>query len=136
MTVWSDSAVDLLKTLWESGISAQMISVHFPGATRNSVIGKAHRLGLPPKKTKTSQPRIVRKMRECIVKEIPLRKVYLEPEPPIGESIPFMQANSRTCRAIMGKDDDGLALFCSNPKDPEMSFCLYHYGIFYVKKSA
>jgi hypothetical protein len=46
-TIWSDENIDLLKKMWESGASASDIAHALgPSFTRNSVIGKAHRLGL------------------------------------------------------------------------------------------
>ncbi len=48
MTVlaWTDERVDELKKLWESGYSASQIAAALGGITRNSAIGKIHRLGL------------------------------------------------------------------------------------------
>jgi hypothetical protein len=42
---WDDERVDLLKTMWANGRSASEIGSAL-GASRNSVIGKIHRLGL------------------------------------------------------------------------------------------
>jgi GcrA cell cycle regulator len=43
---WSDPRVDLLKRLWQDGLSASQIAKQLGGVTRNAVIGKVHRLGL------------------------------------------------------------------------------------------
>lgn len=43
---WSDERVDLLRRLWEEGLSASQIAAQLGGVTRNAVIGKVHRLGL------------------------------------------------------------------------------------------
>ena len=43
---WSDERVDLLRRLWEEGLSASQIATQLGGVTRNAVIGKIHRLGL------------------------------------------------------------------------------------------
>ncbi len=43
---WSDERVDLLRRLWEDGLSASQIASQLGGVTRNAVIGKIHRLGL------------------------------------------------------------------------------------------
>lgn len=47
MSVWTDENVALLRKLWSEGHSARDIAACIPGATRNSIIGKAYRLGLP-----------------------------------------------------------------------------------------
>lgn len=43
---WTDERVDLLKNLWQDGLSASQISQQLGGVSRNAVIGKIHRLGL------------------------------------------------------------------------------------------
>ena len=43
---WTDDRVELLKKLWSDGLSASQIAAELGGISRNSVIGKVHRLGL------------------------------------------------------------------------------------------
>ena len=43
---WTDERVDLLRRLWEEGLSASQIASQLGGVSRNAVIGKVHRLGL------------------------------------------------------------------------------------------
>ncbi len=44
---WTDERIEILRTLWDRGMSASQISEQLGGnITRNAVIGKAHRLGL------------------------------------------------------------------------------------------
>jgi len=43
---WSDERVDLLRRLWQEGLSASRIATQLGGVSRNAVIGKIHRLGL------------------------------------------------------------------------------------------
>jgi GcrA cell cycle regulator len=44
---WTDERVELLKRLWNQGLSASQIAGELAGGvTRNAVIGKVHRLGL------------------------------------------------------------------------------------------
>ncbi|MCP8941081.1 GcrA cell cycle regulator [Alsobacter sp. SYSU M60028] len=44
---WTDERVELLKRLWNQGLSASQIAGELgAGVTRNAVIGKVHRLGL------------------------------------------------------------------------------------------
>src|SRR5579862_2686395 len=56
---WTDERVELLKKLWQDGLSASQIAKQLGGVTRNAVIGKVHRLGLsgratPSKPTRTT----------------------------------------------------------------------------------
>ena len=44
--MWDQHKVQKLRELWSKGLSASKISEQIPGTTRNSIIGKSHRLGL------------------------------------------------------------------------------------------
>lgn len=44
---WTEERIDTLKRLWDSGMTATQIAEELGGVSRNAVIGKAHRLGLP-----------------------------------------------------------------------------------------
>lgn len=58
---WDDVRIDRLKTLWAAGDSCSQIARELGGVTRNSIIGKAHRLGLSPRTTglrKSEAPRV------------------------------------------------------------------------------
>jgi GcrA cell cycle regulator len=46
-TTWTDERIAELTRLWADGNSASHIAKHFGDCTRNAVIGKVHRLGLP-----------------------------------------------------------------------------------------
>src|SRR5882762_1059792 len=43
---WTESRTELLRKLWSGKLSASQIAAELGGITRNSVIGKAHRLNL------------------------------------------------------------------------------------------
>jgi GcrA cell cycle regulator len=45
--VWNDERINLLKKLWAEGLSASGIASRLGDVSRNAVIGKVHRLGLP-----------------------------------------------------------------------------------------
>lgn len=47
---WTPAEIQKLKTLWDEGFSGSEIATKFRGLTRNAIIGKAHRLGLQPRK--------------------------------------------------------------------------------------
>ena len=64
---WTEERVELLKKLWQDGLSASQIAKQLGGVTRNAVIGKVHRLGLSgraapskPARTTFKAPRAVR----------------------------------------------------------------------------
>jgi hypothetical protein len=43
---WTPDAVNHLRSLLDAGLSTSQAAVHFPGCTRNSIVGVAHRKGL------------------------------------------------------------------------------------------
>ena len=43
---WNDERVELLRKLWQDGLSASQIAAQLGGVSRNAVIGKVHRLKL------------------------------------------------------------------------------------------
>ena len=59
---WTDDRLQQLKTLWAEGHSASTIAERLGHITRNAVIGKVHRLGLPGRQ-KTQRPRQPRRSR-------------------------------------------------------------------------
>src|SRR5258708_20581764 len=54
---WTDERVELLKKLWQDGLSASQIAKQLVGVTRNAVIGKVHRLGLSGRATPSKPAR-------------------------------------------------------------------------------
>ena len=59
---WTDERVELLRKLWQDGLSASQIAGELGnGITRNAVIGKVHRLGMSgrvkPPSAATALPR-------------------------------------------------------------------------------
>src|SRR6188768_381639 len=54
---WTDERVELLKKLWQDGLSASQIAGELGGVTRNAVIGKVHRLGLSGRATPSKPAR-------------------------------------------------------------------------------
>lgn len=54
---WTDERVKVLTALWTQGLSASQCAERLGGVTRNSIIGKVHRLGLPARsKSRLSNP--------------------------------------------------------------------------------
>ena len=43
---WTDERIELLRGMWEKGLTASQIAEELGGVSRHAVIGKAHRLGL------------------------------------------------------------------------------------------
>ena len=80
---WTDERVELLKKLWQDGLSASQIAKQLGGVTRNAVIGKVHRLGLSGRATPSKPQRTVFKAPR------PARPVSAAPSAPrrVAESV-------------------------------------------------
>lgn len=46
--VWDERRIEVLRTLWPGGVSAREIADKIGAPSKNSIISKAHRIGLPP----------------------------------------------------------------------------------------
>lgn len=49
--MWTDERVSTLRQLWADGLSGAVIAKQMNAKSRNAIIGKAHRLKLPRRKT-------------------------------------------------------------------------------------
>lgn len=140
---WNPENIEKLGQLWDGGFSATSIALQMGGdLTRNAIMGKAHRLGLKARKKPTSQ-RVVsildaKRRKTPFVKPllaaIPAPKLVPRLDPPNAPLVPFLKLNYRTCRSVEGYEMVGahqMALYCSNPKEAEESFCPYHQKIYY-----
>ena len=138
--VWTEKAIATLRRLHAEDLSFAKIADEIGGGvTRNAVIGKAKRLGLPDRRLKeTSGKRQPRKMRPKprrpgmvrppIVKVTPLPSP--SPEPPDCDPISLMAAGFGQCRFpvrdFKGADEP---FFCGAPSDVGHSYCAWHRKI-------
>src|SRR5260221_6236654 len=142
---WTDERVELLKKLWQDGLSASQIAGELGGITRNAVIGKVHRLGLSgrAKSPSSSAPR-VRKPRSHMmrVSRPSMRgntalalafEMEQEPEPelieniiPIGQRRTLLELNEDTCRWPIGDPATTEFFFCGGKPLTSLPYCSYH----------
>jgi len=134
MTVWNEELIELLKKMRADGISAPDIAQRLGnGFTRNSVLGKAFRLGLDkaPPKTQLRQSmiaarRLRAKARPRIRPALP-PPMAVEALPMTNEvgTIPFADTDHRHCMWIPG-DPRVDARVCGKPRVPDSSWCAAH----------
>ena len=130
---WSDDRVADLERLWAEGYSASIIAEKL-GVTRNSVIGKAFRLELPPPAEKIGKPSGPRKVVVKKPKPEPTRLFRLfAPElyqPRCVEVAPLNLTTleidlSTQCQYIAGDD----LLHCGHIVQPKSSYCPKHHEL-------
>lgn len=120
---WTAERVALLRKLWPQGLSASLIADVLGDISRNSVIGKVHRLKLKARRTietkptfdpfgnprrrkhKTKSPTEVEmnlskeRVKEFFAKPVPVETVQpVEIVPADSPGIPFLEARNGLCR--------------------------------------
>jgi len=147
---WTDENIELLKKLWDEGVSCSQIAARIPGASRNAVIGKVHRLGLPRRATKyhtdayrsqrapSSKPKQPRKP----AGNPAFRKLLNDnPEPidpveelviPEAERKTLQQLEESHCRWPIGDPQHADFHFCGRQKVAGLSYCNHHAKRAYV----
>lgn len=141
---WTDEEIAAIRRMWAGGHSAGAIALALDDRSRNSVIGKLHRMG--GYKRSQHKPSITaREGRALIVKPPRIRK----PRPvakvfPQEMSIPaeglvlHLFRTSAQCAAPMWSDEPGWfkahvldARSCGRPVAPGQVYCQAHCRIFY-----
>ena len=122
-TDWTPALIERLIQLWSDGLTCSEIAAQIPGSTRNSVIGKIHRLGLPgrpsPVRASGNAPR---KPPPPAVKP----PSFPEPVPEVIEPLhmDMMALESNNCKWPYGA---GASItFCGHPIAPGKPYCQSH----------
>jgi GcrA cell cycle regulator len=156
---WTDDRVELLKKLWSDGLSASQIAGELGGISRNSVIGKVHRLGLSgrAKSPSTSVPR-QRKPRahghmmritrpggirgNTALAPVHSYETEVEPEPemieniiPMGQRCSILDLTESKCHWPIGDPSSPEFFFCGGRSTEGLPYCGYHSRIAYQPAS-
>ena len=145
---WTDERVELLKKLWQDGLSASQIAKQLGGVTRNAVIGKVHRLGLSgraapskPQRTVFKAPRPARPT--AMVVTAPRRMSDSSPTPPtpvryIDErpgTATVLTLGAHMCKWPIGDPALDNFTFCGRRSD-EGPYCHEHAEVAYQPAQA
>ena len=147
---WTDERVEILKKLWQDGLSASQIAAELGGVTRNAVIGKVHRLGLSGRGQPTSsvkrqrrvQPTARRPRQTVTVGNLALQThVEAVPAPvirhkeslvvPIAKRLTIEKLTERTCKWPIGDPGHDDFHFCGHESLDGVPYCEYHAGLAY-----
>lgn len=115
--IWTDERVKLLKTLWGEGLSGSQIAAELGGVSRNTILGKAHRLGLQKRLGRT-QPTARESSRKSALREYaPLKQIDPAPalvlvQPPTDTSCSILELTSERCHWPYGDPRDKDFFFC------------------------
>jgi GcrA cell cycle regulator len=119
---WSPDRVETLKALWAEGYSAGQIAVQLGAVTRNAVIGKVHRLGLPGRAVASRKP-----PRRTMPRRGPGGAMLRGKPAPKPEAVPPLPDPSPAAPALMLPVAKLTAGTCrwplGDPKRPGFGFC-------------
>lgn len=147
----------MLKKLWDAGLSAGQIATELGNITRNSVIGKVHRLGLSGRARSPSATPRKRKVRpqrtNPFVKPhtatacgnpalVHAFDVEMEPDPiaydtvvPMGQRLSLLDLNEATCHWPVGDPEAEDFFFCGGKSLKGLPYCAHHSRIAYQPAS-
>lgn len=114
---WTEERVENLRAFWALGLSAGQIATKLGDTTRNAVIGKVHRLGLPERKSYT---RPVKRRHKT-------QKIKIEINvggQPVSRQIPLADLELNECRWIIGEGYPYLC--CGHSKHGDSLYCKHH----------
>lgn len=120
---WSDDRIELLKQLWEKGLSASQIAEELgQGVTRNAVIGKAHRLGLKsrPSPVKADVPK------KAAPQQKPKPKPAAKPQ-----RVTLLDLSDKICKWPHGHPGEEDFHFCGKSVQPGFPYCPEHCAVAY-----
>jgi GcrA cell cycle regulator len=144
---WTDERTELLKKLWEEGLSASQIADRLGGVTRNAIVGKVHRLGLSGRattsrmKTAWRRPKSTRRKRAAKTARrvqgnpavralfVPDAEPFIagtELEIPLGERKSVATLAECSCRWPIGDPNAADFHFCGKAKVPSLPYCEFH----------
>lgn len=106
---WTDEKVKQLKKLWVKGKSTIEIAKEL-GMSKNSVIGKVHRLDL------TARPSPIKK-KQGVQKAV---------RPVLSDKCRLMDLRTNTCRWPIGDPSDDDFHFCGHPTTTGKPYCPEH----------
>jgi GcrA cell cycle regulator len=158
---WNNpTTIQQLSDLWNESHSTAEIARRM-GTTKNSVVGKAHRLGLPPRPSPVIRdgytPRAVQPLRATGPTLPPLASIAITAEPamavarapdarprlsrairvpaPVRAPAPAVKVFGRVTECAWPHGEPGTKEFhfCNKPTYPGSSYCAPHHSICYVR---
>jgi GcrA cell cycle regulator len=139
---WTDERVELLKKLWQDGLSASQIAKQLGGVTRNAVIGKVHRLGLSgraapsqPSRSTFKAPRPPRPVTVTAPRRVEAHAPTVPPRPAIVDEAPgtatVLTLGAHMCKWPIGDPSADSFTFCGRRTDSDGPYCAQHAQVAY-----
>lgn len=155
---WTKERTELAVKLWRDGYSGEYIATRLGGITRNAVVGKMHRLGLPspsgsgqyqkarnPSKVK---PHVKKHpmQRAAATSDVPRHRVPLPPASPstyveqiivpVGQRKKLLDLDAADCRWPIGDPQHADFHFCNGVRVIGREYCEHHLRVAYQPAAA
>lgn len=150
--IWTDEAVEELKRMWDRGMTTGQIAKAL-NVTKNSIIGKVHRLCLTARpspikkvsikddskslsnKKSTKTARSTKSVNTTTKDEPQVKDSRLSPvvSPAEETNIPLVKLDNHTCRWPLGDPRDDDFCFCGKRVKTGQTYCEEHAAIAYVR---
>jgi GcrA cell cycle regulator len=153
MSFWTPEREAELRQLWSQGLTASQIAARLGASSRNSIIGKVHRLGLSqPKGARLSREEINRlhneRRRERRARGVERRssgrytslpypeKLPSEPQTQLagvsaGKGVTLLELTWRTCRWPLWGPDTDHGEYCGARPVDGLPYCVTHCRMAY-----
>lgn len=122
---WTADREALLKILWAQGLSASEIAKRLGGVSRNAVIGKRIRMGLPERDG--SAPRITKaQAAKSLGKSVPVLVIDRSRERGAARgdwNVRFMDKWDWHCLMFVGGESHETGLICGRPREEGKPYC-------------
>jgi GcrA cell cycle regulator len=137
---WTEEAIAKLRTLWAEGLSTAEIGRRL-NISKNAVVGKAHRLNLPPRPSPIRRTEGQSAARPSAPKRAqgptlpPLSASIGSPVPTLRAIMPAPKSAPRAtpCCWPIGEPGKPSFHFCNAPASVGKPYCEEHAGIAYVR---
>ncbi len=142
---WTPEKEDKLKELWKKGHTASQIATLIPGTTRNSIIGKAHRLKLEARvkskkipnlsKQKTQDNFRPKQERAGGGRRSKFKALLLDKSFPPENPTKLLDLTDEHCKYPLGEKMEPANFFCGRKPVNKFPYCELHLLYSYVSKS-
>ncbi|MBM3484479.1 MAG: global cell cycle regulator GcrA-like protein [Alphaproteobacteria bacterium] len=121
---WTPERIAEVTRLWNQGLTTAEIG-RLIGMSKNAIVGKAHRLGLPPRPSPIKrEARVARPMRSE-------PRVVERPSPPPVQLV--ISTSGATCKWPIGHPGEPEFGFCGQPAVEGKPYCVEHYTRAYIQ---
>jgi len=137
VTYWTEERQEKLRYAWnvERLQTLDIIERYFPDKTRNSILGKVHRMNLDSRGSPIGQGKAGRlRPRKRYAKTKPILRKRQQIKGSVASQRIYMTTPSPflTCQFITGDVREGNYSFCGKPNLPRQSWCEDHSQVVHV----